>query len=151
MRVPLTILAKWLVRRLVTPPGRAVWGQRGGDFSKAGASGLLCCDLETGLYRIAPYYMFSTPLEVWQWEDGFMHSLVSKPSTSHFDCSGLTKWKQNTWIKLARVRRHSGARTRTSRVLSYLALTTTPAGYSFCENIRLREVRYLGHGHTAHL
>ena len=43
------------------------------------------------------------------------------------------------------------ARTRTSRVLSYLALTTTPGGGGFSENIRLREVRYLGHGHTAHL
>lgn len=92
----------------MTPPGRAVWGQGAGDFSKAGGSGLLCCDLETGLYRIALYYVLSTPLEVWQREDGFMHSLVTKSSTSHFDCSGLTTWQQYNCIKLARVRRHLG-------------------------------------------
>lgn len=149
LRVPLTIPAKWPVRRLVTPPGMAAWGQGGGDFSKADGSGLLCCDLETGFYRIAPYYVLSKPLEVWQWEDGFLPSLVTKTSTSHFDCSGLTKWHQSDWIRLAHVRRYSETRTRTSRLLACLALTTTPGGCSFSENTRLREVRC--HGHTAHL
>lgn len=56
-------------------------GAAGGDFSKADASGLLCCcDLETGLYRIARATHVLHTLEVWQWEDGFMHSLVSKPA-----------------------------------------------------------------------
>lgn len=65
-------------------------------------------------------------------DDGFTHSFVMKTSTSRFDYSALTWQHENSWIKLAHVRKYSKSKTQDIVCVLLLTLTTT---------LRLRGVR----------
>lgn len=88
--------------------------------------------------------------EASRWDDEFTHSLVIKTSTSAFDYSALTKWHQDSWIKLAHVRRYYEIKTISCVFLLFKSHNHPVDAEGCLCKLRLRVVWLLGQGHTAY-